>query len=161
MSQHITIRMSVATDKLDSACVDEVTIKRTDWDAMTQQEQHDFVQAEWADHKANYLHGTYSVLDESGNVIPEPQPVEPPTHYLVKVRTVVGEVAVDSVRLVQADTEEAARTLALLSQARSEVGQGAEWDGDTLYDMAGAIAYSCKGIVRVQASDLLTLQKYI
>lgn len=128
---------------------------------MTQQQQYDFVQEAWDDHKSSYLHGAYWVIDEAGNTLPDPTPEKQPTHFLVKVRTTVGELAFDAAKLVQADTADAAIQLAILAEARSEVGQGANWEDDTLYDLAGTVAYSCKGVQRVEAGDLLALKKYL
>lgn len=81
------------------------------------------------------------------------------TTYLVKVTQLNGEYEMGINVIVTAKSEDEARTEALLSRLNCDLGQGAEWGDNGIYDRCGEVHYRVTGLQHLSSEDAATLAR--
>lgn len=69
MTEKVTIKMSVATNKVGSDCEDEFEIDKAQWDGWSLAEKSEFLEETYAEHRQNYVEGWVHAYDKDGNCL--------------------------------------------------------------------------------------------
>lgn len=64
-------------------------------------------------------------------------------------------------QLVYSDSKEEAEEKALLAQCHCGIGEGAEWEGDVIYDLSGEFAYSLFSIKEISPEHAFIVEQYL